>query len=274
MAEDKVLKELELGIRELFRILVPGAYAVTLAKVAAPTSAFTTLVTGSTASGIAASFFLGLIGYALRPHERWFPFYMHFEKYRHELNSAIASVLGKDVTSDNVDIYKYFLETQADDMSDRIHYFSSFYYMLIELALFSWVAAFFVLCNNVWRLTAPAHPNVTRIAVALVICSGLLQFAIQWPLTAVKTKRTENILKLEWILSSLALVIFVEPACRASTWSLSGTMHMGAVPVALFAVGYLFWRLGDKHWKQIIREQVVLVNHRAATIVEIAKEHK
>jgi hypothetical protein len=36
MADDKIVKDLELGIRELFRILIPGAYALALGFMLAP----------------------------------------------------------------------------------------------------------------------------------------------------------------------------------------------------------------------------------------------
>jgi hypothetical protein len=58
MAEEKLFKELEIGFREIFRILIPGAYFLGLAKVIAPDSSFTNMMTNSTASGLVAIFFM------------------------------------------------------------------------------------------------------------------------------------------------------------------------------------------------------------------------
>ena len=92
MGEQRLFKELELGFRELFRILIPGAFVVSLAQALFPCAQFTQTITKSTASGLAATFFCGLVGYALRAHERWFPYFLQFEKKRAELNTEIARI--------------------------------------------------------------------------------------------------------------------------------------------------------------------------------------
>lgn len=159
--EKKIFSDVELGIRELFRIIVPGAYGVILILLFAPQSSAATFVGRSLGFGVSSSFFLGLFGYALRPHERWAPYFLHFEKYRVQLNEEITRILttapvvrevenvlppARNVheSRDHVALYKLFLESKAADLRDRVHYFSSFYYMLIELSLFSWLVAFWI----------------------------------------------------------------------------------------------------------------------------------
>ena len=107
MAEPRLFKELELGFRELFRILIPGAFVVTLAQFVAPKAPITQAMTASAASGLATTFFCGLACYALRIHERWFPFFLQFENKRAALNEEIARITARKSAKDNVDIYKY-----------------------------------------------------------------------------------------------------------------------------------------------------------------------
>ena len=155
----KALSELELGIRELFRIVVPGVYGTLLIVLLAPESELAKFIGKSIGAGLGSSFFLGLFGYALRPHERWAPYFLTFEKHRIKLNDEIIRVVAaspavpevevalvpiQHQSPDHVALYKVFLECKAVDVKDRIHYFSSFYYMLVELSFFSWVAAFWV----------------------------------------------------------------------------------------------------------------------------------
>lgn len=93
MAAAKDLSDLDLGIRELFRIVIPGAYAVLLILLLAPESSAAKFASRNAGLGIGASFFLGLLGYALRPHERWAPYFLHFESYRVKLNDEITRII-------------------------------------------------------------------------------------------------------------------------------------------------------------------------------------
>jgi hypothetical protein len=44
------------------------------------------------------------------------------------------------------------------------------------------------------------------------------------------------------------------------------------VPVILILTAFSFERLGAKQWKSIIREQIVLVNAKAADLREMSKK--
>src|SRR5438046_1772606 len=92
-SEPKSLTELQRSIRELFRIFVPGAYALLLLQLLTPgTPALTRFEQSTLAQGIAI-FFAGLFGYALRAHERWWPYFLWFESERVRLDNAIRRVL-------------------------------------------------------------------------------------------------------------------------------------------------------------------------------------
>jgi hypothetical protein len=270
MADQKLFKELEIGFRELFRILIPGAYVVSLAQVIAPDAAFTQRLVKDTASGVAATFFLGLIGYALRVHERWLPYFWYFEKQRVRLNDEIARVASVSRERDNVDFYKYFLETSADNLSDRIHYFTSFYYMLLELSLFSAAAAYVLVAQFLFKAIASVSPIVVKLAVCSIALACIIQLTVLFALSGIKTVRTKRALVAEPLLGILALVIMI----LSGFWKGVLSVHIllcgiGLTPAILLTASYLFWRLGEKHWKQVIGEQVTLVNDHAKDLVEL-----
>lgn len=273
MAEDKLIKELELGVRELFRILVPGGYALGLAQLIAPTDHLTEALTRNTASGITAAFFIGLIGYALRAHERWFPYYMYFEKQRAALNNEIADVASVPSAKDNVDCYKYFLETNSDGLNERIHYFSSFYYMLVELSLISTLAAYSISAFCLFQATYSISPKLSIFSISLILLAIAIQLVAQFPLSGVKTKRTKAFLKIEVIAAILALLLMTSASFIHGALSLAAFYKSRAIAVPpLIIVGYLFWRLGEKHWRQVIGEQIVLVNVKSDCLIECTKE--
>jgi hypothetical protein len=274
MAEQKFFKELELGFRELFRILIPGAYAVSLAQVVAPDSAFSQALTRSTASGLAATFFLGLIGYSLRVHERWFPYFWCFERQRAVLNAEIARIAAISGETDNVGFYKYFLETSADDVGDRIHYFSSFYYMLAELSLFSGVAAYAIAARFLFEVTAGVNRTGVGLAGCFIALACIIQLVVLFPLSGIRTKRTRFAVVAGPLLTILALLTMLVPAVWKGALSIQClTAGIGYLPLILCIISYLFWRLGDKHWKQIVGEQVILVNNRATKLIEASKRY-
>lgn len=268
MAEERILKELELGVRELFRIFVPGAYAVALLQLLMPDAKLSKVIAGRTTSGILAAFFLGIIGYALRAHERWFPYYLRFEEYRLRLKSEIDKVIGSKDQADNVATYKYFLETHATNVNDRIHYFTSFYYMLVELSLFSGLAGFFVVLDWLRAGTQQTHPRARLIGTAFVGVAIFLQLLVQVGLRSVRTTRTKMVLYAELIIGLVGpMIVFFAWYCGGSLNS-SDISKLGWAPVVLVGIAYLFWRLGEKHWEQIVDEQLVLVNVKAQSLIE------
>ena len=57
-----------------------------------------------------AMFFMGIVGYALRVHERWFPYFRQINQGRDQLNRVIDEVLGSDQEKDIAHLYKYYLK--------------------------------------------------------------------------------------------------------------------------------------------------------------------
>ena len=119
-SEVNPLSELQLGIRELFRILFPGVYALLLLAVLASGTELVQSFTSSNARLSAAVLLLGVIGYGLRAHECWWPYSRVFEVYRKQLNvkiQAVSDLTGPDLKAE----YKYFLTTGSRDVADRVH---------------------------------------------------------------------------------------------------------------------------------------------------------
>ncbi len=279
--------ELQLGIRELFRILVPGAYLVGLLQFLAPQSSLVTKMSASTLSQVAAMFFLGVFGYALRVHEKWWPYFRTFERQRKLLNQQIVKVIGGESTIDQVNLYKYFLETEATDLKDRIHYFSSFYYMLTELSLFSIGSALglaFSALSGCYLLqfrSVQAAPPGTFTASLLVIAAAAVQVFLLFGLAGIRNPGTPNegirerlpvlLAHLPPLLIAIAIAVLM-----FSLWThgLKGSVLdvLGDYRVWAFAIlGFVFYRLAAKQWSAIIGEQVVLVTHRADALVQIYK---
>jgi len=253
------------------RILIPGVYAVGLIRITGVRAEFGDVVVGKgTASVIAVGFFVGLIGYALRAHERWFPYYINFERYRVELKDAIDRVLGTKTEGDNVNVYKYFLETKASDISDRIHYFSSFYYMLTELSLFSGMAAYFFVAQCLFSATKAGNSRGATFGAVLIGFAVLVQLVALFPLSGVRTSRTKTALVVEVVLAILGVVSMVVAYLEMPGMDVRRLLReIGWTPVVFVIASYLFWRLAEKHWKQVIREQVVLVSDRAADLIAV-----
>lgn len=132
---------LGLGFRELFRILVPGFYAAGLIRLIGAPFERVKEFSSEGMEKLAISIALGLVLYAARVHEK-VPGYRGFYKTElNKLNSEISRVTKKD--RDHTYEYKYFLETRVSaGLRDRIHYFSSFYYMLCAMSLSSLLTAF------------------------------------------------------------------------------------------------------------------------------------
>lgn len=272
MAEEKPDEkpsELQLGIRELFRILVPGAYVMALLSLFAPRNEVVQLAERGTTNLLVASLFFGLIGYAARLHERCFPYFFVFERYRKPLNQAIIAATGKGGQRDNVDLYKYFLETCGSTLRDRIHYFSSFYYMLIELSFVSFVAALSVLC---WRLSVAVGASCRTLAAFAymsMLFAVLVQVALLFGLSGIRTGRLKVLSGIPLFLAVIGILILA----LISGWSSSieSFMENYIVPVFLL-LAFAFERLGAKHWQQITSEQNILVKDRADYLAEISKK--
>lgn len=277
--EPERLSDLQRGIRELFRIVVPGAFVLALLKLFTEQSRYVTALFDETLTQIAGVFFAGLFAYALRVHERWWPYFLPFESERTRLNNAIGRVLGVGTDVDHVEVYKYFLETRAPDLKERVHYFSSFYYMLTELSLIALIAG---LARALSHLTDgylyafhsfDSAPAGTALASAIVAAALVYQGCLLVGLTGVRTKYARWSAPLPIVALAIALVILSASAVTNNRYSpLTRTISDPAVYV-LFAVALAFGTLGVKQWRQVIGEQVFLVGDRAQELTAIHKRH-
>lgn len=202
---------LSLGFRELFRFLVPGVYAFAVFRYFLRDPSPAWLFDGWGAA--AMIFFLGVLVHAPHFHE-WLPWYKgEFKRITGHLNDVVAEAAAFEKTSDHQaykDFYKYFLEAHADaGLRERIHYFSSFYYMLVQLSVLSLLAAF--------------------VDVALRVLS---------------------------------------PGSEFSHW----LRKPG--PVFFLLAAYLFRHLGNKQWRAIVEQQVVLVRDCQEKLKILAEKWK
>lgn len=262
--ETSPLADLQLGVRELFRILVPGAYALAVVYLTNPGQQLVLLASRSNAAGLGIILLLGLIGYALRIHERWWPYYRVFEAHRRELNTSIRNITGAAEGDDYVDLYKYFLETAGSEISARVHYFSSFYYMLVELSLISFLTAF--IPGLAWGLQSVAASGATYcllIVGVLVSTAVVFQTYLLRGLSGIREPAESRIAFVPAILFLLAICFASYPSLRAVR-SLRGLNWFSLVQPMLFLVLALaFERLAAKQWRAIIREQIWLVQDKA-----------
>lgn len=269
MGQDETrFSELQLGVRELFRIAVPGAYGGALLYALAPASAFVRFLERGTFSQLLTVFFLGLFGYALRLHERQWPYYLFFESHRNRLNDAIAALIGGQQTTDHVEIYKYFLQTKATELRDRVHYFSSFYYMLTELSFFSIIAA---VTQALWILTKMAEsvqshfPVLT--AVICVAASLVLQTLLLVGLCSIRERWQRRLSFLPFVLILVSLSTLLLSVRPLKSFGLVAACQV----LGLLILSIAFERLATKQWKAIIGEQIILVREKADDIRKVAE---
>ncbi len=261
------LSELQLGIRELFRILVPGAYVMALLVLFAPKSEIVILAERGTANLLVASLFFGLAGYAARLHERSFPYFKVFDKWRKGLNDAIISATGYGMERDNVDVYKYFLETTGSGLRERIHYFSSFYYMLVELSFISFISGLYLVDSKLYPIASSRCEALSCFGIICLLLAVVGQVLLLSGLSVIRERRDVN---LSVFPPCLALVGTAVLAIVAG-WPSFRFSFMENYNVAVFiSLAFAFERLGAKHWKQIIGEQIVLVRYRAKELKVIS----
>ncbi len=257
--------ELSIGVRELFRIVVPGAYALVLLEWLSREEVALVGGEGKTLSYIALSVLAGLIAYGLQVHEKWFPYTEVFRHNRDRLNRRIVEVAQVQDSKDYVYEYKYFLETSAD-IRDRIHYFSSFYYMLDEMSLISVVAAVGLIARFFDELHSGNPISTYFVLVALV-----------WQLGGFYRGRREKPrdapsygfeLLGRWLCSWIGIVVAwflwnVGLAILSNhLWPRGPVYQVDWRFWALMAAAVIFERLGAKQWKSIINEQMVLVRDK------------
>jgi hypothetical protein len=239
------LSQLSLGIREVFRILIPGVYALALIEWLAPYSSVAGSASAAVYKELIAAFFLGVLGYGLRVHEKWFPFNIVFEQWRGRLNDELGG------GQDHVPTYKYFLETSALAVKDRIHYFSSFYYMLAELSLFSTVAGVALLLRMFDFLGCLS----TAVVLLLIFGLGVQLSALCFPVPSDRSKR------LDWFLQrcpagfvALGLIwACTDCELKGKIWPRVPLMAVDWRVLCLLVAAVVFGMLGSRQWELIIR---------------------
>jgi uncharacterized membrane protein (DUF485 family) len=133
---ERPISGITVGVRELFRILVPGLIIVAYLKGEFP------LVVSAWSDTweyiLILALFSGLCVYASRGY-RWLPPWRRAYRFQiNRLGDEVKAALGgmppihaKDYASE----YKHFLEIKADrSFAERIHYFTSFYYLIAEVS--------------------------------------------------------------------------------------------------------------------------------------------
>ena len=233
---------------------------------------------------VLAIFFLGVFGYALRVHERWWPYFLAFDRNRKSLDDAIEAALGRRLQEDHINLYKYFLETKGTLIKGRVHYFSSFYYMLIELSLFSFLASLGLVC---WHLTdghlfsfASLHlaPRGTGTASALLAIAIVVQMFVLLGISGLRRTPTTARQKLATLTSyappflaaaSITMLIIARLFLERGDLLLVSVTDGRLWALALF--GTVLASLGVKQWQAVVGEQVVFVNEMRQSLREVAR---
>ena len=143
----------ELGFRELYRIAIPGYVSLALATMVFPDLNSLDLITK-----VIVGFFLGLITYSLRISRKIPPYRCFFNKQTTRLQKAIVDCCDFDTECKftlrkSKAVYSHFLQRFVEpNLRERIHYFTSFYYMFTDVSFilffYSVVNLFLWLCNN------------------------------------------------------------------------------------------------------------------------------
>jgi hypothetical protein len=263
------LSELSIGVRELFRIVVPGAYATLLFEWLTAGKFDQISGEGRTLTRIAVSVLVGLIAYGLQVHEKWLPYNVVFEQSRSRLNERIIKIANASNSKDYVGEYKYFLETRAPEIKERIHYFTSFYYMLDEMSLISAIAAIALAFMFFCELN-PDRPLSTHFVLVGIALQLFTLYRDPYSYIIEKFNRLDE--RLRWVLKYAASWLGITTIWIAWNWILAIYFHRMWPCGPLFRIDWRFWalisaavifeRLGAKQWNSIIKEQIVLVNDK------------
>jgi hypothetical protein len=184
---------LSLSFRELFRILVPGTFMFFLLRLLSPVAAPAWL--SETAAGMLGSvFFLGSLVYALRVHELVWPYSVEFRRLVKNLNDCVAEASNGNKTADQKDLYKYFIESRVPaPLRERIHYFSSFYYMLTSISFLSLLGA---LGSAAWLFHSLLRGDSSYARLVALPCFLL----VAWPFHALAKKQWKSIIDEQCVL--------------------------------------------------------------------------
>ncbi|MBA7505751.1 hypothetical protein ES706_04428 [subsurface metagenome] len=135
---ERIASSITIGIRELFRILVPGLMVVGYMRAEFPFLLSPWDGTASIVYVLILSFFIGLVVYVLRMHRWCWPwrnvFRQHIGRLIREVKVALGGMPPLMAEVYHAE-YKHFLETRVDRyFTERVHYFTSFYYLLVEIS--------------------------------------------------------------------------------------------------------------------------------------------
>jgi hypothetical protein len=132
---EKFGSSLTIGFRELFRIIVPGLLGVTFIRFEFGDWNFVKSLDVSFGYLLIVAFTIGLILYVIQPY-KWVP---SWQREIRKLSNEVKNALGDNTVNFSGDLdhnaeYKYFLETDVERaFVERVHYFTSFYYLLIQI---------------------------------------------------------------------------------------------------------------------------------------------
>lgn len=135
---ERVESSIAIGIRELFRIIIPGLLVVGYMSVEFPVLLSAWIGAGSIWYTLILGFVIGLIVYALQLYKWCWPWSRAHRKQINRLSREVKVALGgvlPSITKDYRAEYKQFLNTEADrSFAERVYYYTSFYYLLVEIS--------------------------------------------------------------------------------------------------------------------------------------------
>ena len=157
---ERVNSSFTIGIRELFRIIIPGLLVVTFLRLEVPCLLAPSGYELPFGFFLVIAFFIGLVVYILQLYRFCPPWSKIYRKQLSRLDREVRIAMGGAsplLTTDYDAEYKYFLELKTDrSFVERIHYFTSFYYLLAEISqllfVFSLVEIYFVFSRSLLYL--------------------------------------------------------------------------------------------------------------------------
>jgi hypothetical protein len=146
--------------------------------------------------------------------------------------------------------------------------------MLVELSLFSWLAAFWMTANYVLELTRfSGHRWTAAIAEVMIWLGIVVQIGLLCGLRAVRTNRSKYALSGSLLCAGLGILIaFIAGLTTNLGYLRQSGWDPAMTPIALIFAAFAFERLGSKQWKQVIEEQIILVNARAVSLREMSNK--
>lgn len=270
------MSELNIGIREIFRIVIPGGYAFVLFEWLREKQS---ICEKSALLCIAVWVLVGLLAYGLQVHKRWQPYKNTFIKNVKELGDAIKKVANdNEVVGKNdeqkkdpdpyKDVYKYFLEKHAPETKERIHYFSSFYYMLAEMSLISAIAAFYL----IYKFFADLGLDWRIVIIPAILSLALQLFMLYRDISKEVQLKLDTHPRWKWIMryaiSWIGIILvglfgmWIWAVCLNKVWPNGSTFHVDWRFFVLLSVAFVFGRLAAMQWKSVISEQIILVKDK------------